>query len=309
LNTLQALGRQVVSQLELRLKLRDLHETQMQLVQREKLSSLGQLVAGVAHEINNPINFIYGNLAHVNDYTQDLLTILERYQTLVPEPPADLQKEIEAIDLDFLKTDIIKVLESMGSGTNRVREIVLSLRNFARLDEADFKVVNVHEGLDSTLTILQSRLKAQPDRPALALQKDYGPVPEVECLPGQLNQVFMNILSNAIDALRENPGTASPCITIRTQAIAPDWIAIHIADNGVGIAEDIQTKLFDPFFTTKEVGKGTGLGLSISQNIVTEKHGGRLRCHSRPGAGTEFVIELPVHQGVQPPTPALLSTR
>lgn len=291
---LRALGRQAISQMELRLQLRHLHETQMQLVQREKLSALGQLVAGISHEINNPINFIHGNLAHVEHYTHDLLAILAQYQALVPEPPPALQADIETLDLDFLKVDIVNVLESMRGGSNRVRDIVRSLRNFSRLDEVDFKKACIHEGLDSTLTILQSQLKAQPNCPAIAVEQRYGDLSPVKCLPGPLNQVFMNILSNAIDSLREQPDLANPRIIIQTEIKDADWVTISIRDNGGGISAEIKSKLFDPFFTTKEVGKGTGLGLAISKNIVEEKHGGSLLCHSRPGHGTEFVIELPL---------------
>lgn len=295
LSALEALGRQVISQLELRLKLHELNQTQTQLVQNEKLSALGQMVAGVAHEINNPINFVHGNLIHVHEYTQDLLTLLDLYQTQVPNPPQTIEAAIAAIDLPFLKEDLGSVLRSMRLGTDRIREIILSLRTFSRLDEAECKATDLHSGLDSTLTILRHRLKSRPNHPEIAVVKNYGPLPAVECYPSQLNQVFMNILSNAIDALQES-GTYPKVIHIQTAVIDHDWVTIRIRDNGLGIAEEIQPKLFDPFFTTKEVGKGTGLGLSISHNIIAKQHGGNLRCNSTPGQGTEFVITIPIYQ-------------
>ena len=283
----------------------ELQCTQSQLIQSEKLSSLGEMVAGVAHEVNNPINFIHGNLIPATEYTQDLLRLLELYQQYYPNPPQEIEEEIEAMDLEFLKIDIIKLLSSMRVGTKRIREIVLSLRNFSRLDEAEFKRVDIHEGLDSTLMILHNRLKATPERPEIAIVKEYASLPPIECYPGQLNQVFMNILANAIDALEEynqkrtnNEIIANPnCIRIYTYKITDNLVIINISDNGAGIPPEVQKKLFDPFFTTKDVGKGTGLGLSISYQIVVEKHGGKLSCQSTLGKGTEFAIEIPIIQG------------
>jgi two-component system NtrC family sensor kinase len=295
LSALQALGRQAISQLELKLKLQDVHQTQAQLVQTEKLSSLGQMVAGVAHEINNPINFVHGNLVHLQEYTEDLLTLLDLYAKHIPQPPAAVEQAIAQVDLPFVRDDLANVLRSMHMGTDRIRDIVLSLRTFSRLDEADFKSVDIHRGLDSTLTILQHRLKAKPDHPAIEVIKDYGPLPEVECYPGQLNQAFMNILSNAIDVLEES-GTQPAQIHIQTLLVDEQWVSVRIRDNGPGIPKAVQSKLFDPFFTTKELGKGTGLGLSISHNIVAQKHSGSLRCHSMPEQGTEFVIDIPRYQ-------------
>jgi PAS domain S-box-containing protein len=286
---------------ELEQILQELQRTQSQLVQSEKMSSLGQLVAGVAHEINNPVNFIHGNLTPARDYIQDLLNLIELYQQYYPEPVNEIQTEIETIDLDFLMEDLPKLLESMKVGTQRIREIVLSLRTFSRLDEAEFKDANIHEGIDSTLLILQHRLKAKENRPAIEIIKDYGDLPLVECYAGQLNQVFMNILVNAVDALderddkrtftenEENPSA----IYIRTELILDNQVKISIKDNAQGIPESISKRLFDPFFTTKPVGKGTGMGLSISYQIITERHGGKLQCFSVPGEGTEFVILLP----------------
>ena len=286
--------------------LNDLERTQTQLVQAEKMSSLGQLVAGVAHEINNPINFIHGNLSHVREYAQDLLSLMQLYEKHYPTPAPEIQAEAEAVDLEFLQDDLIKTLDSMKMGTDRICQIVLSLRNFSRLDESEFKAVDIHEGIDSTLLILQHRLKARSDRPEVQLIRDYGDLPQVECYPGPLNQVLMNILSNAIDALDEvNPKRtyqeiqANPNqITIRTIAIDSQWAEIAIADNGSGIPEAIQQRIFNPFFTTKPVGKGTGMGMSISYQIITEKHSGQLKCFSKPGAGSEFVIQIPIRQVV-----------
>lgn len=285
--------------------LHDLQQTQAQLVQTEKMSSLGQLVAGIAHEINNPVNFIYGNLSHIDNYIQDLLDLLNLYQSSFPQPGDEIEEKREEIDLEFLVSDLPKMLTSMKMGAERIREIVLSLRNFSRVDEAEKKPVNIHEGIDNTLLILRNRMAAKGDKPAIEVIKDYGKLPLVECYAGQLNQVFMNILNNAIDALEENhktPGIESgendaasiPTIQIRTAMVAKNRVAIRISDNGPGIPEKVRQRIFEPFFTTKPVGKGTGLGLSISYQIVVEKHGGTFKCISTPGQGTEFWIEIPL---------------
>lgn len=286
----------------LRQVIEELHRTQTQMVQSEKMSSLGQLVAGVAHEINNPVNFIHGNLEHLNSYTQDLLKLLQLYEQAVPQPSATLQKTLDELDLEFMTEDLQKILQSMRIGTSRIREIVLSLRNFSRLNEADFKVVDIHEGLDSTLLILQHRLKPRAERPEIQIIREYSDLPPVECYPGQLNQVFMNLLTNAIDALEEANQGRSPqamsenpnTIRIKTQLVEKDWVSIDISDNGTGIPEAVRSRLFDPFFTTKPIGKGTGLGLSISYQIVVDKHGGQMNCDSLPGQGTTFSIRIPL---------------
>ncbi|MBD2209991.1 PAS domain-containing sensor histidine kinase [Nostoc linckia FACHB-104] len=279
---------------ELEQTLQELKQTQLQMIQSEKMSSLGQMVAGVAHEINNPVNFIHGNLTHVGEYTYDLLNLVELYQQHYPQPPQEIVDAIESMDLEFLIEDLTKVLQSMRLGTKRIREIVLSLRNFSRLDEAEVKDVNIHDGIDSTITILHHRLKAHPQRPEIKIIKEYGNLPLVECHAGQLNQVFMNIISNAIDALEDNNQERAPTISIQTEVIHGDRVRICITDNGPGMKEEVCQRLFDPFFTTKPVGKGTGLGLSISYQIVTEKHGGKLWCESIPKQGTKFMIEIPI---------------
>lgn len=299
---------------ELKLTLQDLQRTQAQMIQAEKMSSLGQLVAGVAHEINNPVNFIHGNLTYAQEYTYELLNVVQLYQEEYPNPTPRLQEEMKAIDLEFLKDDLVKLIQSMQMGVDRIRSIVLSLRNFSRLDEADLKAVNLHDGIDSTLVILGHRLKAKPDSPAIEIIKDYCTLPVVECFAGQINQVFMNILSNAIDALEEgmkneewrkqnqdsyqrfgsNSPSYAPTITIRTAVIEHQWVQLTIADNGPGIPKATLERIFNPFFTTKPVGKGTGMGMSISYQIVTEGHQGKLYCQSASGQGAEFIIELPI---------------
>ncbi|BCL35681.1 sensor histidine kinase [Nostoc sp. MS1] len=286
--------------------LRQLQSSQLKLIQSEKMATLGQLVAGVAHEINNPVSFIHGNLEHMEGYTQTLLNFLQLYQKHYPEPVDEIQEQAEEHDLEFLQEDVVKTLASMKIGTQRIREIVRSLRNFSRMDEAEFKAVDIHEGLDSTIMILQHRLKAKPEYPQIRVIREYGNLPLIKCYAGQLNQAFMNILANAIDALEEmndhrsykeiqhNPG----CIVIRTSVVDSQSIEIRITDNGPGIPEEIQQRIFDPFFTTKPVGKGTGMGMSITYQIITEKHNGKLECFSKPGEGATFAIQIPIYQQV-----------
>ncbi len=281
-----------------------LQQAQTQLIQTEKMSSLGQMVAGIAHEINNPVNFIYGNISYATEYAENILGLIDLYQQHYPDPLLDIQEEIEAMELDFLLEDFPKVLKSIRVGADRIRKIVVSLRNFSRLDEAEVKAVDIHQGIDSTLLILQSRLKAKPGLADLQLVKDYGQLPAIECYAGQMNQVFMNIIANAIDALEEKrrqlgedaTDEALPTLTIRTEVVDSEAIAVRIIDNGPGIKESVRNKIFDPFFTTKPVGSGTGLGLSVSYQIVVEKHKGRLDCFSKLGMGTEFVITIPMKQ-------------
>ncbi|MFP4009831.1 MAG: sensor histidine kinase, partial [Spirulinaceae cyanobacterium] len=301
---------------ELSQTLAELQQTQAQLIHTEKMSSLGQLVAGVAHEINNPVNFIYGNLSHACDYSRDLLNLIQAYQDEYQNPSQEILEQLEDTDLDFLQEDFPRLLNSMKVGAERIREIVKSLRTFSRLDEAEFKEVDLHDGIDSTLMLLQSRFKSAYNRPEIKVIKQYSELPPINCYSGQLNQVFMNILANAIDAVEEawlkyclptppseDNGHNSvqlcekpfePTITIQTEAIAPDWVRISFIDNGDGMTPQTQQRLFDPFFTTKQVGKGTGLGLSISYQIITEKHHGKLYCTSTVGQGTAFVVEIPV---------------
>ncbi|MBL1176494.1 MAG: hybrid sensor histidine kinase/response regulator [Pantanalinema sp. GBBB05] len=289
---------------ELSQALHNLQQAQIQLIQSEKLSSLGQLVAGVAHEINNPVNFIYGNLMHISEYSENLLKFAHLFQQHYPQPVSALQEQMDEMDVEFLLEDMPKLVGSMKLGVERIRQIVLSLRNFSRLDEAEFKAVDIHEGIDSTLLILHNRLKARPDHPEIQIIKEYGELPLIECYAGQLNQVFMNLLSNAIDALESYDSQRSPeaarakpsQIVIHTEITEEQLVSIKIRDNGAGIPEAVRNRLFDPFFTTKPIGKGTGLGLSISHQIITEKHHGEIGCVSELGHGAEFWIKLPIQQ-------------
>ncbi|MCT7956599.1 CHASE domain-containing protein [Laspinema palackyanum] len=307
---------------DLEAAMQKLQTTQGQLIQAEKMSSIGQLVAGVAHEINNPVSFIYGNVNHADEYVKDLLFLLGLYQQHYPDPAAEIQEEAEAMDVDFIIEDLPKTIKSMTVGAERIQNIVLSLRNFSRTDEAEIKAVDIHQGLNSTLMILQHRLKATAGHQAIQVVKKYAELPLVECYPGQLNQVFMNLLANAIDALEdtlaENPSKDYiPTLTLCTEvlqksppanpidgaAVNPEFIVIWIEDNGGGIPPDILPNIFNPFFTTKPIGKGTGLGLSISYQIIVEKHLGKLNCFSKLGKGTEFRIQLPVsHIGQNHPS-------
>ncbi|PZO41695.1 MAG: hypothetical protein DCF19_09040 [Pseudanabaena frigida] len=298
--------------------LQELKSAQSQLIQAEKMSGLGQLVAGIAHEINNPVNFIYGNLSYAETYTAELLNLIEAYRICYPEAHETIQEKLEAIDIDFIAHDFVKLIGSIRLGAERIQKIVQSLNKFSRSDEAGCKYVDIHEGIDSTLLILQSRLKVTPSRPEIQVEKIYGDIPEVECFAGQINQVFMNLLTNAIDALEEDAqengvwqmvddkpewfredGKVST-ISIQTEIQKTDQngdrLTVKISDNAKGIPEELRTRLFDLFFTTKAVGKGTGLGLSISYQIITENHGGKLSFSSEVGKGTEFTIDIPLTQ-------------
>ncbi|MBN8563841.1 MAG: GAF domain-containing protein [Leptolyngbya sp. UWPOB_LEPTO1] len=284
--------------------LEELQSVQLQLVQSEKMSGLGQLVAGVAHEINNPVNFIHANLNHLQTYAWDLLDFVQLYRKYYPDAMPEIEAKAEEIDLEFLQEDLMKLLTSMKTGTDRIRQIVLSLRNFSRMDESEFKAVDIHEGIESTLMILQHRLKGSKNRPAIGVIREYDNLPIVECYPGQLNQVLMNLLSNAIDSLEDQNEKRTlqdikdhpSQITLRTSSIDAQWIEIEVVDNGAGIPEEVKERIFDPFFTTKPVGKGTGMGLSLSYKIIVEQHGGKLECYSQPNQGAQFVIRIPIKQ-------------
>jgi signal transduction histidine kinase len=276
--------------------LKNLQQARTQMVQAEKMSSLGQLVAGVAHEINNPVNFIYGNLKYANDYIDDLLGLLNQYRNAYPQPPALIQATIDTIDLDYLLADLPRLFGSMKVGADRIREIVLSLRNFSRLDESEYKQADLHQGIESTLMILQNRIKSQEHWPGVQITPKFGELPLIPCFAGSLNQVFMNLLANAIDALEEAytlGQITQPEIRIHT-AIVDDMVHLRFEDNGPGIPAAVRERLFDPFFTTKPVGKGTGMGLAISYQIICEQHHGSLSVQSIAGEGTTFTIQIPL---------------
>ncbi len=297
--------------------LAELTQAQSQMLQTEKMSSLGQVVAGIAHEINNPVGFIHGNIDFVTQYTQELLKLIDLQQQALQRNTPELAAKMTEIEVDFIREDLVKVLTSMQNGTDRIKKIVLSLRNFSRLDEAEMKPVDIHEGLDNTLLLVQHRCQSQSQRPPIQIYKDYANLPLVECYPGQLNQVFLNVVNNAIDALEESNfyanniadslGEEAPAnnllythnkskllqIKISTELI-DDWVRIRIYDNGCGVTEEVRKNMFNPFFTTKSIGKGTGLGLSTSYQIVVEMHQGKITCSSLLGKGTEIKIEIPL---------------
>ena len=307
---------------ELAATLSELKRTQAQLIQSEKMSSLGQLVAGVAHEINNPVGFIYSNLFLARQYFQDLSHLIELYQQAYPHSPPEIQQFVSELDLNFLGEDWQKLMNSMQVGAERIQGIVLSLQSFSRLNNSEIKAVDIHEGINNTLLLLQHRLRAEDDRPQIEVIKNYGQLPKVTCYASQLNQVFMYLLSNAIDALDNQPVPRQ--ITIHTEIGSGEWevgavplcpprngeessptaycllptpsVVIRIADNGMGMSPEVLHQIFDPFFTTKAVGRGAGLGLAICYQIVIEKHKGQIRCVSTPGGGTEFIVKIPVIQ-------------
>ncbi|MCC5630293.1 response regulator [Nostoc sphaeroides] len=297
----------------------DLKASQVQQIQNEKMVALGQLVAGLAHEINNPISFIYGNLQYAGQYVKDLVKLIEAYQQEYPKPTPKIQQIAKDIDLNFMIKDLQNLIGAMYRGSNRIQEIVLALQHFSRHDEAEMKRVNIHEDMENTLVMLQHRLRETADRPAIVVVKDYGNLPLVSCYASELNQVFMHLLNNAIDAIEEGVGNGewgvgnlsstpysllpfdyahgkpTPQIRIHTE-VTLNMVKIAIADNGLGIEESLRSRLFDPFFTTKPVGKGSGLGLSISYQIIVQKHRGNISCTSSVGQGAEFAIEIPIEQ-------------
>ncbi len=294
LSLIESEQRERIKSQELENTLIQLQSTQLQLIHTEKMSSLGQMVAGIAHEINNPVSFIYGNLEHLRDYTTQLFTLLHLYQSQYPDAMFVIQDQQDDYDLEFIENDLPSLLDSMTTGANRIKAIVKSLRTFSRLDESALKRVNIHDGLEDTLLLLQSRLTHAATHKPIQVIKDYGALPPIDCYAGQLNQVFLNIMSNAIDALQEfGPCDREPTLWIRTKQIEENSIEIQIEDNGPGIDPQCQARLFDPFFTTKAVGKGTGLGLSISHAVVVDQHRGQLICSSQLGHGTVFTIQIP----------------
>ncbi|NEQ76794.1 MAG: hybrid sensor histidine kinase/response regulator [Okeania sp. SIO2C9] len=280
---------------ELTKTLKSLQQTQLQLIQTEKMSSLGKMIAGIAHEINNPITFISGNIDYAREYVRDLLELIDLYQQNLSPPVAAIEDKLQDLDLDFLCQDLEKLFDSMETGSDRISKIVLGLRNFSRLDEAQMKQVNIHEGLENTLLILQHRLIANGSYPEIAIVKNYGKLPLVNCYANQINQVFLEIFTNAIDVLTTSKDVGKdPTIFITTEMKDSETVRVSIADNGIGMSENICQGVFDPFFTTKPVGEGTGLGLSISYQIITEQHKGQLQCISQLGKGTEFIIDIPI---------------
>jgi signal transduction histidine kinase len=279
----------------------ELKQTQIQLVQSEKMSSLGQLVAGIAHEINNPVGFLKGNIKPTQNYVKDLLGLIDLYQEKMPNPDADIEDKIQEIDLEFVRQDLPKIINSMNAGVDRIRNISDGLRIFSRQDKDHKTAFNIHEGIDSTILILKHRTKGNGQRPAVEVVKSYGELPEVQCFPGQLNQVFMNILANDIDAFEEaNQGKtfkeikADPNLIMITTSVVDKQVQIQIQDNACGMKLETVERIFEQGFTTKQVGKGTGLGMAIAHQIITEKHGGSIKCSSELGKGTIFTITLPI---------------
>jgi signal transduction histidine kinase len=277
--------------------LSELHRLKNHMVQMEKMTMLGQMISGISHEINNPINFIYGNLPYVDEHVEDLCSVIEAFQDAYPNPEESVEDTIEEVELDYILEDLPRIMGSMKVGAERIRDLVLTLRHFYRLDEPDMKEASLEEGLENTLVLLNNRTKQNVE-----VEREFAGIPKVECYINQLNQVFMNLLNNAIDALLEEAENASAKrgeknkITVKTEKVDDNAIAIHISDNGPGIAPDIQSRIFEPFFTTKPMGVGTGLGLSISHKIITETHHGEMTFSSTPGEGSTFTVKLPLSQ-------------
>lgn len=306
----QAFENSKVQTAQLNLALGSLQTTQAQLIHSEKMSSLGKMVAGIAHEINNPINFVDANLNHTKHHIADLLDLIQTYQVSYPNPNSKIIDKVDEIDLPFIQDDLPKIMTSMKNGSDRIRDIVLSLRSFSRLDESAYKQVDLHQGIEDTLMLLQHRLKGDGYQEPIVLRKNYGELPLVYCYASEMNQVFLNLLSNSIDALTlPNRSTNSTdqriaghsaktnlVIEISTKYVAPDCVRIQFSDQGCGIEADILPKIFDPFFTTKSVGAGAGLGLTISHQVVVNQHHGKLWCDSKSGKGTTFTLEIPVTQ-------------
>ncbi|MEM7655878.1 MAG: response regulator [Bacteroidota bacterium] len=277
--------------------LNNLKAAQAQKIQDEKMVALGNMVAGIAHEVNNPISFIYGNLEYTSEYVRQLVTVVEEYQRAYPQPTPKIQQLAEEIDLNFITTDLQKLTAAMNRGAERIRSIVIALQNFSRHEQSNLKSVDIHKGIDSTLMMLQHRLQETKHRSSIAVMKKYGKLPLIYCYASELNQVFMHLLNNAIDALDDKSEiypSENPQIKITTETVAPLSVKISIADNGLGIKENARSQLFDPFFTTKPVGKGSGLGLSISHQIIVQKHQGKINFSSSEQGGTEFFIEIPI---------------
>lgn len=284
---------------QLEAALSELKSTQAQLVQNANMASLGQLIAGIAHEINNPTNFIYGNVSSATEYARELLNLSQLYQHHYPEPVAEIAHQLEAIDIDFIAEDYPKLMNSIKKGATRIKQIVLSLRNFSRLGEKEYKTVDIHEGIDNSLVILQHRLRGTNNEDGIEIIKNYSELPKISCYASLLNQVFVNLIANAIDAVENQPSPRRIAISTKesvfeSRSHSIPSVAIHIADNGCGMSDDVRDRIFDPFFSTKPVGSGTGLGLAICHNIIVEKHGGQISCISTPAEGTEFIVQIPI---------------
>jgi signal transduction histidine kinase len=284
--------------------LRELKQAETQLIQNEKMVALGQLVAGIAHEINNPVSFLFGNLEYTGQYIEDLLNLIRIYHREYPDSISKFTENFHDLDLELISKDLQTSVSAMQRGVQRIWQLVLALRNFSRLDESEIKLVDIHEGINSTLLLLQHQLKATESRREITVIKNYGKLPYITCYPSQLNQVFMHLLNNAIDAFEREQNNVknffqpNPQICISTEMTTDNTVKIRIADNGCGISDAMRSRLFDPFFTTKPVGKGTGLGLSISYQIIVQQHKGKLTYSSLLGQGTVFTIEIPMHNPV-----------